>query len=286
MLIEHPPFSWSRDMQVGNKLRIPFLVLLISLLGWAVPAGATSFEDGTLVIEGRSWDDNHRGWVDAIPPGGVYEVFGMDVSSPNGSLVIDVLTNYHGGPEVVSGSLVTHAADMFIDVDRDGAFDYAVAGSDHGFDTSLAPVSRGALYDVRTTALRTSFDYFEGHAVDNFYGEAWDNPWDATGEPVPVPVAFEDGLQVGDTGLSWTPLGGGDPDYRVSLSLLLSDLGLVPGGTPGLLWSSANCANDIMAAEVHASPEPATMFLVGSGLIGLAALGRRRLKRPTGNHEV
>ena len=267
-------------MKVGHKLCIPFLFLVLALMGWVGPAGATSFTDDTLVIEGRSWDDNHRGWVDAIPSGGVFEVFGMNASSPNGSLMIDVFTNYHGGPEVVSGSLVTHAADMFIDVERDGVFDYGVAGSDHGFDASLAPVSRGALYDVHTAALRSSFDYFEDHAVNNFYGEAWDNPWDATGEPVPVPVAFEDGLYVGDTGLSWTSLGGGDPDYRVSLSLLLSDLGLAPGDAPGLLWSSANCANDIMAVQVHASPEPATMFLVGSGLIGLAALGRRRLKRP------
>jgi len=46
------------------------------------------------------------------------------------------------------------------------------------------------------------------------------------------------------------------------------------GDTYGLLYSGS--VNSIGAAEVIANPEPGTIFLLGGGLIGLAAIVRRR----------
>jgi hypothetical protein len=60
-------------------------------------------------------------------------------------------------------------------------------------------------------------------------------------------------------------------------SFPLADLGLQAGDVLGIHWTM-KCGNDYLnlTADVNPIPEPATMLLFGTGLVGLAGFGRRK----------
>jgi len=47
----------------------------------------------------------------------------------------------------------------------------------------------------------------------------------------------------------------------------------------GFHWASATCANDVIEGSAAPVPEPATMLLLGTGLIGLAGFSRKKIKK-------
>jgi hypothetical protein len=72
-------------------------------------------------------------------------------------------------------------------------------------------------------------------------------------------------------------------DDLISYSFNLSDFGLSWEDelNLGFHWATT-CANDVIEGGIHkaAVPEPGTMLLLGMGIAGLGAAGRKRLNRP------
>jgi hypothetical protein len=79
-----------------------------------------------------------------------------------------------------------------------------------------------------------------------------------------------------DGTVTWNSLPGGSPDYRISIETGFWEDD--PDASMRLVWGTATCANDVIEGSAAPVPEPATMFLLGSGLLAFAGF-RRKIRR-------
>ena len=110
-----------------------------------------------------------------------------------------------------------------------------------------------------------------------YYVNDWENVLYSQ-HSVSDPFAISNGAFKNDVDLIYSSTAVNE-HYVIETSFLLSDLGLEPGDVLGLHWTM-RCGNDEVnvVADVNPVPEPATMFLLGAGLIGLTGL-RKKFKK-------
>ena len=179
--------------------------------------------------------------------GGIgFEAYGIDVNLSNPSqITFSLFTNYPQGGITV-GSWATFSGDLAIDLPGGTSYEYGIALTNHN------GIIAGNLYNVSNWNL------------SNFYAPS------GYGYNQNQIVTIGAGTDIGDAAVSWSSIGS-NPIYRIDVTIAKN---LIPADIIGLHWPVATCANDYVDGPTSV-PEPATMLLFGSGLIGLAGIGRK-----------
>lgn len=241
-----------------------------------------TINDNTLVLEGHSRSNLVADWVDVIGAADVFGVFGIGVERSGSSVQFNLQTNFSGEHHFITKSDGTlynyYMADFAIDSDQDGFFDLGVVLQDHGQMTlgtpSSAPNLDVGLYSVNAWDMSSHF--FEESGVGTSGGIGYGEWYYFGGNVLQPMVSIANGsLLEALTVTRTTSSGMIDPRYTYSFSFDASHLN---SNEIDVFWGGANCANDAIAGTAPV-PEPASMLLFGTGLLGLAGAGRKKFAR-------
>ena len=207
--------------------------------------------------------------------GDVFNVFSITVETdPTKPMSFSIATNYPQGGysaqyETSNYYWNTRPADLILDVDQNNRWDYAIPLVNHyGWKDADGnyhdPYTAGRVYKVDSMWL--SSDY---------------QPSPYTWTYNDTPVSLYKGTDTGWSGTwTWNETSGFDPKYNIIYSGANWDIAdLAINGYLLVYWATATCGNDTIGGTVYPSPvpEPATMLLLGTGLIGLAGFSRKKL---------
>jgi len=254
-----------------KKLRIALLVCLFVCVGISQAQAA--------LIDLYDWGFNIDGTtVDSLTlSGGVgyYAPAGGDFAGLGGSIdtsAFDFSNGYQSGGGLGSLSItITGAGVHFVGAFFDHEIDEAINGFSNETGSVSGSPAVGQAWEIDEPG------YVNGDIFENFQSSALDN---GIGTSVYGDTSFPEDVSVA---MGWNfSLNAGD---TATIDFILSDL-VVPAGfylTHADPDSSANIyfSGNLTVTPGGEVPEPCTMLLLGTGVLGLLGLGRKKFKKIT-----
>jgi hypothetical protein len=204
--------------------------------------------------------DDH-GYGDVIGNENVFCVDWLDVTITGNEMKVDIKTCYGGFDSLGAG---TEYGDFFVSTDGwnpYGSAPYLADDHANGENWEYAfDVQTGNFYDITGAQSNIRLSQHTMPSSGYVFRNGQETAIDTTGL----------------TPFSTTEAGVRDPNGPYfSFSIDLKDLNWNLSDL-GFHWAAATCANDVIEGSAAPLPEPASLVLFGTGLVGLAGFSRKK----------
>lgn len=249
--------------QFGGNMKTWIQIWSMTIFLFLLPMGTQAY-----TIYDNYYGANAHGYGDVLGESEYFDVSRMDVNFNNGTMIVDIYSRYFNN----IGIYGTQLGDLFISTHGwhpYGEAPYLSDNASHGttwdyvavLDNHLATSGHFSLYEISDG----------GNIVLSYgpSGSTWRDGQAVQFAPAPTGSPKFTG--------TWSIGTSSDTDDYLRFTINYNSWG---SGPFGFHWTMS-CANDVIEGEDPPipTPEPATMLLLGSGLIGLSFGLRKKFKK-------